>query len=108
MVTEIKTLADFKDAMNSDRLIFIDFFTQWCGPCMRIAPKIEALSAKYPNVDFYKIDCETEALKEACLLLKISSYPTFCIFRNSKYLTRFVGANDKAIEEMIVEYVDKL
>jgi len=104
MITEIKNLTDFKEAMNSDRLIIIDFFALWCGPCMRAFPKIEALSIKYPNVDFFKIDFDTVALKEACTLLKVESLPTFCFFKNGQYLTRLEGADETVLENMIAKY----
>jgi thioredoxin 1 len=104
MITEIQTLIDFKNAMNTDRLIIVDFFAIWCGPCMRAFPKIEALSMKYPGVDFYKINFDTVALKEACQLLKVESLPTFCFFKNGQYLSRLEGADENILENMILKY----
>uniref|UniRef100_A0A6C0C6E2 Thioredoxin domain-containing protein n=1 Tax=viral metagenome TaxID=1070528 RepID=A0A6C0C6E2_9ZZZZ len=104
MITEITTLPDLKNALDSDRLIIIDFFAIWCGPCMRALPKIEAMSVKYPDIKFYKIDYDTVALKEACALLKVESLPTFCFFKDGKYLSRLEGADEITLENMISKY----
>lgn len=68
MVKEITSLAEFEREISGPGLVVVDFFTTWyrylfrskyspftspsirCGPCKQIAPFIEGLQAKYPDV----------------------------------------------------------
>lgn len=103
-IREIKTIQNFREAMGSDKLIVIDFYAIWCGPCMRLFPKMEVLSNKYSDVNFYKINYDNVALKEICKILKIESLPTICFFKDGKYLSRLEGADENIIETMIFKY----
>ena len=52
----------------------IDFYTTWCGPCKRLAPIMDELSATYAGkVKFYKADIEQE--RELAQVFGISSIP---------------------------------
>ncbi|UJR33485.1 hypothetical protein I4U23_020930 [Adineta vaga] len=85
-----------------NKLVLIDFFATWCGPCVKAAPAIEKLSESYPNAIFLKIDvdqCETEARQ-----YEISAMPTFVFIRQSKELERIRGADIDAIEKALVKY----
>ncbi|KAJ6802829.1 thioredoxin F2, chloroplastic-like [Iris pallida] len=42
------------------KLVVLDMYTQWCGPCKVMAPKFQALSEKYLDVVFLKLDCNQE------------------------------------------------
>lgn len=73
-----------KSALDSDKLIFIDAHTSWCGPCKKMAAtsfKDEAVAELY-NEKFInlKIDCEKDADgPEISRLYKIRAYPTLLV-----------------------------
>ncbi|CAL1712895.1 unnamed protein product [Somion occarium] len=58
MVQEIKNLAEFKEIISGDKVVIIDFWAEWCGPCKQISPIFEKLSADFPNLAFYKVNVD--------------------------------------------------
>ncbi|KAH8273999.1 hypothetical protein KR044_007434, partial [Drosophila immigrans] len=94
---------DFKNQLTSagDKLVVVDFFATWCGPCKMIAPKLEELSQQYAGkVVVLKVDvddCETIAME-----YEVSSMPTFLFFKNSQKVEQFAGANAAKLAETIV------
>ncbi|MCC3863031.1 thioredoxin [Terrisporobacter petrolearius] len=75
---------------TSDKLVVMDFFATWCGPCKMLAPIFESLSNEMSDkVDFAQIDIDRslEVVEE----YKIVSVPTMIIFKNGKEVQRMVG-----------------
>jgi thioredoxin 1 len=59
---------------KGDKPCIIDFYAEWCGPCKALAPILNELSSEYENVDFFKINTETE--DELSEVFNIRSIPT--------------------------------
>lgn len=98
METEIKTLADLKQA--SGKPAVIDFFAQWCGPCKMIAPFYAQLSKTYTNVAFFKAD--VDVAEELTAHFGIESMPTFIFLdANGNEKSRFSGAMKDKLEAAI-------
>ncbi|XP_068657359.1 thioredoxin O2, mitochondrial-like [Aristolochia californica] len=93
----IKSEEEFNDSLKNAKdgsLPAIYYFTaQWCGPCRTIAPTIEDLSKKYPHVNIYKIDVDTEGLAKVLSYLQISSVPTFHFFHGGTKARELIGAD---------------
>ncbi|XWV25957.1 thioredoxin-like protein [Tupanvirus soda lake] len=108
MVTEIKNLQDFTQAVNEKTgIVVIDFYGDWCPPCKMIAPKFAKLAEKYPNVSFYKLNSDAPDVGKIVSACEVSALPTFCFFIDGKYITRVVGANDVQLENVIIETMNK-
>ena len=84
MVNQLATLADLNTALEEagDKLVVIDFFATWCGPCKMIAPKIEEWASEMDNVVFVKIDVDEN--EEAAQEYNISAMPTFILIKNKE------------------------
>ncbi|KAL3698414.1 hypothetical protein R1sor_012490 [Riccia sorocarpa] len=74
-----------------EKLVVLDMYTQWCGPCKLILPKIQALAATLDDVIFCKLDCN-QANKPLAKELGIKVVPTFKIFKNGEVVTTITGA----------------
>ena len=74
-------------AKKEKKPIFIDFYTQWCGPCLNMAENIFTLGSvgNFYNDHFVclKIDAETGEGVELAKKYEVASFPTF-VFVNPK------------------------
>ena len=91
-----------------DTPIFIDYWAEWCGPCKRIAPVVEALERKYRGkMIFAKVNTDEE--QSIAMRFRIMSIPTFHIFYQGKIVNHFVGAlPPQQFEAQIVNTLKKL
>merc|ERR1712243_126094 len=81
------------------KLVVVDFFAVWCGPCKMIAPKLEAMDSEMEDVVFLKVDvdeCDDLAAEH-----EVSAMPTFIFFMNGIKVDKFSGANEAKIRETI-------
>ncbi|KAI5701556.1 thioredoxin-2-like isoform X2 [Diaphorina citri] len=93
MATKVSDMADLKAkfADAGDKLIVIDFYATWCGPCKMIAPKIEELASEFPDVVFLKVDVDES--EDIAMAYDISSMPTFVFVKSTAKVEQFSGAN---------------
>lgn len=84
------------------RLVVVDFYAQWCGPCKRIAPELDQLAADNPNVVFLKVDID--ALESIAVEYEVTSMPTFVFLKKRRRLDRFTGANMDKVLSLVKKY----
>ncbi|CAF1170097.1 unnamed protein product [Adineta ricciae] len=105
MVLTITTLEDLekqlKDESNANKLIVLDFFATWCGPCVRIAPKIEDWSTGDHKDDVVFLKCDVDEAEDVAKKYDIEAMPTFVLFKNGEEITRVVGANTADLKKTI-------
>lgn len=103
-----ETYADMlKMAKKQNRLVFIDVYTSWCGPCKYMATKIftEAKAGKYFNAHFLNLKLDAEKSEDGKAVAKkfgVSAYPT-CIFVDGEgnLIYRFLGG--RTVELLVKE-----
>lgn len=95
MATELTVKTFDEKVMSSNVPVLIDFFADWCGPCMMLSPTITEL-AKEANGKFevYKVNVDKEP--ELADKFGVSSIPTLVVIENGKLKTRSVGLKSKA------------
>lgn len=103
MVKQIKTPAEL-DAIFAEaggKLILIDFFATWCGPCRAISPFIEELEKLHQDVVFVKIDVDES--EELAAKYKVNVMPTFIFIKNKEKVGEMAGANKDKLKETLEE-----
>ena len=106
MATQELTSDNFNDTIQSNDIVIIDFWAQWCGPCKSFAPTFETASENHADIVFAKVNTEEQTeLAQAC---QIRSIPTLMIFREQVLLFNQAGALPAAQLEDIIEKVKEL
>ncbi len=96
-----------EEVMNSDKLVLIDFYADWCGPCKSMAPTLEQFAAENPDVKVVKINIDKSP--ELMQAFGVRSIPTLVTIKDGKGLAGSVGAVPKSkIEELIRVSLQKL
>ncbi|KAK0620811.1 thioredoxin [Immersiella caudata] len=81
-VHPISTDASFREIIKTNKIVLLDFFATWCGPCKVISPVVSKMSddEKYQGVYFGKID--VEVLSDLSDELDVQAMPTFLLFKD--------------------------
>ena len=80
----------FKELINSETPVLIDFYADWCGPCKALAPVIQQLKSEMgEQVRIVKIDVDQN--QPLASKLQIQSIPTIMIFQNGELKWRAMG-----------------
>lgn len=102
MVTELNS-ANFEDFIKGNDVVLVDFYADWCGPCMMMGPIVAAFAESHTEVKVGKVNIDDEM--ELATANKVSSIPTFVLFKNGEFAKRSIGALSKAELEAFVASV---
>ena len=80
------------DATIANGTTLVDFFGDWCGPCKMLGPVLEEVSAKYPDIEFVKVNIDDNM--DLADRFGIMSIPTVYIFRDGALIGKTGGYQD--------------
>lgn len=93
------------DEFIKEGTVFIDFFAEWCMPCLMMAPIVDELSEKFKGkIKFGKINVsDNESIAQK---FHISSIPHFIVFKDGKIIEQFIGAmSPEELEEKLSKFL---
>lgn len=94
---------------NSDKAIYLEFTTEWCGDCIMMEPIVEEFVSHFDgdkDVLFLKVDAEEANLfRDANSKYKILKVPSHLFIKNNKILKTLYEYNPK---EVLIEELNKL
>jgi thioredoxin len=89
------TQADFTKLTNSNKIVLVDFYADWCGPCKKMKPYLEEISKDMADkVEVVRINSDDN--QELCKLLNIDALPTLQVYKKNKMTWSNIGFIEKA------------
>ena len=94
-------LQSFEAAMSEGKLMMVDFWASWCGPCRMIAPVVEDIAKQYEGKALIaKVNVDEE--QELAIRYGVMSIPTVIFFKNGQEIGRKVGVmGDKVFSDVL-------
>ena len=84
-----------KEALEADKLVLVDFYADWCGPCKMMSPIIDELAEEYKDtVKIGKLN--TDDNPEITRQYLVMSIPTMIIIKNGEVVDNLVGVVSKS------------
>lgn len=106
MATVELTTDNFKEVVDNNDIVIIDFWASWCAPCRSFAPTFEAASDQHADIVFAKVN--TEEQQELAGAFSIRSIPTLMVFREKVIVYADAGALPPAALQQLVDGVRAL
>ena len=104
MVIEEISEEKFSKIVESNELVIVDMYADWCYPCKVLSPIIEELSKEFKKVKFIKVNVDQNT--NLALKFNVSSIPTLLFFKRGELVNRIVGALSKSkLKEIINSFI---
>jgi len=83
-----------QEVIESELPVLVDFWAEWCGPCLMVAPVLEAIALEYK--DKLKVcKLNVEEAPQVASNYGVMNIPTLMIFKNGEMVDKIIGAVPK-------------
>ena len=95
---------NFEQVISSDKLVIIDFWATWCGPCRALSPIMDELAEQYKD-EVVIAKCDTDENNEIAMQFGVRNIPMLVFMKNGEVVDTRVGMQRKGD---LVKMIDEL
>ena len=89
-----------KEVLQSDKIVLVDFYADWCGPCKMLSPVVDSVANENEDIKVVKVNVDDA--QDLAIKYQVMSIPTLVVIKNGQEINRSVGVVSKSeIEEMV-------
>ena len=93
-MAKVATNTNFNELIADSKLVIVDFWATWCGPCRMISPILDELEEEMADkISVVKVNVDDA--DEVAAQYRIMSIPTLLFFKNGQVVDKTVGAMPK-------------
>ncbi|WP_108868437.1 thioredoxin [Aquimarina aquimarini] len=101
---EINNIEEYKEIINRDKPVLLDFYAEWCAPCQTLLPILEKLTIKYKS-DFIIAKVNVDKNRELSQKFSIRNIPALFFIQNGEVKENITGLQtEKELDEKINQY----
>lgn len=93
---------NFEEIASTDKVVLIDFWAEWCGPCRTVAPIVDELAAEYEG-KVVIAKCDVEENDDITMKYGVRNIPTIIFLKGGEVVDKQVGAVSKDVLKSKIE-----
>ena len=82
------------EVVQNEKVVLLDFFATWCGPCRMVSPIIDEIAEENEHIVVGKVNVDEQM--ELATQFQVYSIPTLVVMKDGKVLSQATGAKSKA------------
>jgi len=83
-----------EEVLKSDKIVLLDFWASWCGPCKMVSPILEEIANENTDIKVGKVNVDEQP--ELASAFEVMSIPTLVVMKDGKAIKNMVGARPKS------------
>jgi thioredoxin 1 len=99
-IVNLSTATFDEQVQGSNKPVLVDFWAEWCGPCLKVAPVLEEIASEQDRLTVAKVNVDDNP--ELAQRFGVMSIPTMIVFQGGEVSKRLVGSRGKSalLEEL--------
>ena len=95
-MAKIATNTSFDGLLESEKLVIVDFWATWCGPCRMLSPLLDEVEEEMAD-KIVVVKVNIDDAEEIAMRYRVMSIPTLYFIKNGQVVDRSVGAMPKNV-----------
>ncbi len=95
-MAKVATNTNFSELLQDSKLVVVDFWATWCGPCRMLSPILDEVEEEMSD-KLTVVKVNVDDADEVAAQYRIMSIPTLLFFKNGQVVDKTVGAMPKNV-----------